>query len=239
MVQAIDFNSGFGWFRVPNVKAFNEYVSGRFFDPVFYAPKDRVVTSTLEPWLSNPDEYVPSQVTGHFIWSSYCLSPAALYAPMVMANPTVQHASGGVGFVDPFDGAGGTRTPAYSQARFPDLKTHMLEHHWLQRSRADCNASFTDGTYDGCEPFYFCHSIDSAPVTLFYDGHVGNAGVQEAQQADQRQLGQAGYGLWHRGTPMGASGYFGDEAYDFRADNASFHILTTDGILGRDVSGGR
>jgi prepilin-type N-terminal cleavage/methylation domain-containing protein len=77
VVQAIDFNTGFGWFRMPNVQIFNQYLSGRFYDPVFFAPKDKVVTATLEPWLSNPDEYVPSQVIGHFIWSSYCLSPAA------------------------------------------------------------------------------------------------------------------------------------------------------------------
>jgi hypothetical protein len=71
-------------------------------------------------------------------------------------------------------------------------------------------------------------------VTLFYDGHIEGLGVQRAQEADKRNAQQAGYGLWHRGTPLGPTGYFGSEAYDFRADNASFHVLTTDGILGRD-----
>jgi prepilin-type N-terminal cleavage/methylation domain-containing protein len=235
VVQAIDFNSLWGWFRMPNVQSFNQYLGGRFYDPVFYAPKDRVVMAELEPWLSSPDEFVPTDVTGQVIYSSYCLSPAALYGPAVLANDNVMHANGETGFQDPFDIAAGLRTPAMSQARFSDLKTHMIEHHWLQGARADCNASI-EGNYDGCEPFYFNHSIDSYPVTLFYDGHIENLGVQRAQEADSRNLQQAGYGLWHRGTPAGSAGYFGAEAYDFRADNASFHIFTTDGILGRDFA---
>ena len=43
---------------------------------------------------------------------------------------------------------------------------------------------------------------------------------------------QSGHGLWSRDTPFGADGYFIDDGYDFAA--TSFHILTTDGIRGRD-----
>jgi len=56
----------------------------------------------------------------------------------------------------------------------------MLEHHWLQQRRSECNPGFVGGTYDGCEPYYFNHSWESVPVTVFYDGHVGGLGVREA-----------------------------------------------------------
>ena len=52
-----------------------------------------------------------------------------------------------------------------------------------------------------------------------------------AQQAEQR-AGQ----LWSRNTPLGAAGYFGGQSYDFLV-RTSFHVLTLDGIEGRDVLG--
>ena len=36
---------------------------------------------------------------------------------------------------------GAFRSPSYSQALYPNLKTHMIEHHWLQQARA----TFTPG----------------------------------------------------------------------------------------------
>jgi hypothetical protein len=42
-------------------------------------------------------------------------------------------------------------------------------------------------------------------------------------------------GLWHRATPFGASGYFIESGFD--GVPLSHHILTTDGILGRDTLG--
>ncbi|MHC4991640.1 MAG: type II secretion system protein, partial [Planctomycetota bacterium] len=41
LTSPIDFEQLFGWFRLPNVQAFNRYVNDRFYDQVFYAPKDR------------------------------------------------------------------------------------------------------------------------------------------------------------------------------------------------------
>ena len=42
LVKPINFTGSFqylGSFRLPNVPAFNQYLNGRFFDPVFYAPR--------------------------------------------------------------------------------------------------------------------------------------------------------------------------------------------------------
>ena len=80
----------------------------------------------------------------------------------------------------------------------------------------------------------FNHARDSVPMTLFYDGHVAGLGVREAEAADSRHRRQAGYGLWSPDTGMGEDGYFISYGYDFAA--TSFHILTTDGIRGRDIS---
>jgi type II secretory pathway pseudopilin PulG len=146
LASPIDFNSAFGWFRLPNVQAFNRYVNGRFYDPTFYAPKDKIPLAMIEEFLETPGEYVNSGVVGGFVWSSYVFSPAACFSPDVM-RPTTEG-----GWQNPFELDSGLRCPAMSQARYPDLKTHMAEHHWLQQTRAGCNPAFDPGTYEGCEP---------------------------------------------------------------------------------------
>jgi hypothetical protein len=72
-------------------------------------------------------------------------------------------------------------------------------------------------------------------VTLFYDASIRPMGVMEALSSDTRSERQSGYGLWSRDTPFGESGYFIDDAYDFAA--TSYHILTVDGVRGRDTVG--
>lgn len=228
---------GFGCFRIPNARQLSAYVSGRYYDPVFYAPKDTVAYDVVQECWESPDEFCVGEDNGETWWSSYCLSPAALFNPDVMRN--VRRG----GWQDPWSLPAGFRTPTYSQAVHPSLKTHMLEHHWLQNRRAECNPAFGgNGTYDGCEPFYFNHSWESVPTTLFYDGHVAPVGVREAEQADARhrqQVGDSQFGLWSRDTPFGGEpdgGYYMGDGYDFAS--TSFHILTTDGIRGRDIVGG-
>ena len=238
--------AGFGAFRMPNAKQFNQYVSGRFYDPVFYAPKDTIVMNIAKPCMDDPGEFSSRcqefDPEAHPFWSSYCLSPAAMFAPAVMAHPGTAETDG---WHDPFSLAAGFRSPAFSQALHPALKTHMLEHHWLQQRRSECNPGFIGGTYGGCEPYYFNHGWESVPVALFYDGHVESIGVREAIAADSRMLAQTDdpdWGLWSRDTPFGGTddpptgGYFMDYSYD-TLSFTSFHVLTTDGIRGRDKLG--
>ena len=56
------------------------------------------------------------------------------------------------------------------------------------------------------------------------------------------QSGNPNHGLWSKDTPLGGGyedydggGYFQDITLDWTA--TSFHILTTDGIKGRDIIG--
>jgi len=223
---------GFGAFRIPNAAQFNQYVGGRYYDPVFYAPKDTVVLDAVGACWEDPGEFCLEGGNSDTYWSSYCNSPAGMFSPDVMRN--VERG----GWQDPYLMPGGFRSPSFSQALYPSLKTHMIEHHWLQQKRADCNGNFTGGTYNDCEPYYFNHGWESVPMALFYDGHIESLGVREAEKADRRHRAQTGnddWGLWSRDTSFGDDGYFIDLGYDFA--ETSFHVLTTDGIRGRDKLG--
>jgi prepilin-type N-terminal cleavage/methylation domain-containing protein len=241
-LMPVNFEGGlnyWGWFRMINFKPFNNYLTGKFYDPVFYAPKDRMVQAMLEDtdcW-STPydftDCYQNSAGNNNYIRASYCFSPAALFNPDVLRNEEDG------GFQDPWTPgfAASLRVPAMAQARYSDLKTQFSEFHWLQNARAECNPAFSGGLYDGCEPFYFNLGYESVPMVAFYDGHVEGLGVQQAMSSDSRHIQQQGYGLWSRDTPWGDNGYLIDTAWDFLAET-SFHIITTDGILGRDKISG-
>ncbi len=230
--------AGFGWFRLPNCKQLNKYVNGQWCDSVFYAPKDPAWTR-VEPCFDDSGA-LPSDLCNQQIWSTYCLSPAALVDPQVLSF----NEDTGAWFTDPWDIPNGHRVPAMSQIEFPTLKTHMLEHPWLQNTREACNPGFSSTGAGGCEPYYFNHGWDSSPATLAYDGSVRLMDVQEALDADRRFRAQNGgeIGLWNNQTPFGGDyapngngGYYSDFSYDWTA--TSYHILTTEGARGRDTMG--
>ena len=60
-------------------------------------------------------------------------------------------------------------------------------------------------------------------------------GVMEAMSSDRRAERQSGHGLWSRDTSFFEDGYLISDGYDFA--ETSFHILTIDGIRGRDTTG--
>jgi prepilin-type N-terminal cleavage/methylation domain-containing protein len=221
--------TGWGWFRFAmQLKPMSAYFNGRFHDPVFYAPKDRLLLDRIEPCFGVPGEFVsPGALEGRCIgaWSSYSLSTAGLFHPMAFSSD-----GQGSFWNAPWEMPAGYKVPSFGQVSYPSLKTHMLEHHWLQNVKVPCNDAF-----EGCEPYYFNHSFQSMPVTLFYDGSVRLMSVFEAMSSDLRHERQAGHGLWTRDTPFGADGYFISDGYDFAA--TGYHILTTEGVLGRDALG--
>jgi hypothetical protein len=161
-------------------------------------------------------------------------------SPAAMFNPEVMRANADGGWQDPWSFDLGFQAPGLFQAQYPDLKTLVIEHHWVQDRPTECNPNLEGGfgSVYPCEPYYFNHGLDSQPVTLFYDGHVRLLPNAEVLAADQQVLKQTGGtdGLWHRGTPMGEAGYFIDFGFDLVP--LSHHVLTTDGILGRDTLGG-
>ena len=184
-----------------------------------------MIYEQVEPFFDKACEYVDAG-EGLIFSSSYVLSPAAMYHPDVLLG-------GLTPFRDPFSFPEGFESPTVSQAKYPAQKSRMIEHHWLQNPPAPCNSSFP-----GCEPYYFNHGIDSVPMTLFYDGHVASLSTSEAIRSDARVRAQTGgaESLWSRTTPLGGSpngGYFMGDAYD--NTSTSYHILTTNGIRGRDT----
>jgi hypothetical protein len=240
--SATYWGGAFRGFRVINCQQFNQYVSSKFHHPTFYAPKDTIVLDAAEACIDDPAEYGACGLATDepVYWSSYVLSPAAMYSPSVLSL----NRETGKYYTNPWSLEGGLRSPSVGQCKYPNLKTRMLEHHWLQNARGDCNPGFSDGSYQGCEPYYFNHGWESVPVTLFYDGHIEGLGTREASQDNLRVLAQtggadAGHGLWSKDTPLGGDytdrsdgGYYMDLAYDWTS--TSYHILTLDGILGRD-----
>jgi len=246
--QPIDFTTGFGAFRMVQARPISNYVNNRWYDPVFYAPKDTMVMETVEPLFADPEDWIPSDmidgVDAFAAWSSYCTSPAALWSPDVFSDTN----DNGQAYNEPYELVGGARAPAYSNATFPTLKTHVMEHNWLQQRVKECSNFFDGGTYNGCEPFYFNHGYDSAPVAAFYDGHVDQIGVQTATRDNIKIFQQEGVGLWSDCTPLGgenggcgaaaqpfeggSGAYFCNATFDW--SNVNFHVLTRDGIKGRD-----
>ncbi len=81
--------AGTGWFRALNAPPFTEYLSGRMYDPVFWAPKDRVPLDDqgAEECFEHPGEGCVPGGLPIDIDPSYCNSPAALFSPDVMRRP--------------------------------------------------------------------------------------------------------------------------------------------------------
>ncbi len=229
----IEFGGGgYGAFRVPGLKAFNVYLNGKFYDSTLYAPKDVVILNNVSKYFTNSAEFTYSASDGAYEDSSYCFSPAAMYDPKVLQRNSAN--LNGNGFTNPGSLPAGYRSPSNARCRYPSLKTRMIEHNWLQKPPPSqiVNPNFAGNT----TPWFFNHGSNSAPYCLFFDGHVEMVSCRRAMQGDQRSSPQPNGSLWSKNTGFGANGYYGGQAYDFLV-RTSFHILTTDGIEGRDVLG--
>lgn len=179
------------------------------------------------------------------------------------------------GYQDPKLLPGGFRSPASSQAAFPDQKTRCIEHQWLQNKPS---MDYMDGGLWGgagtpnpdsfCPtirkaqgtrismPWFFNEGGQSAPVTAFFDGHVDKLSVTEAVDSNNRiAKSDASTNLKVKGSYFGGSGgggnnfaatfpmasgytfgFFDSVAYN-NGIGCSFHVLTADGIRGRDTIG--
>ena len=120
-------------------------------------------------------------------WSSYFVSRGHVCRPLMDAEFTGS----------PWDLPGGFRSPAMDQAKYSSLKTHMLEHQWLQSRRAECNTNIQNdiGSFTSPVNRLLNHCWESNPATLFYDSHVETVGVRKAERADGRVQAQDGVGF--------------------------------------------
>ncbi len=222
--------------RLANAYAFNTYFDGRFYDEVFYAPNDTITYELASVAFDVDAGFVfggpngpvdPTTGASIFVFSSYSLSPAAMYAPEVLGrNPQT-----GAWYTDPDSLPRGYQAPTVSMCRYPDLKTRTIEHHWNLGQPGPVNPAYDDGI----TPYAFTNGIDAKPLTLFFDGRVAELPNTQVAADDAKVLeGTAGaVGVWTRDTPFGASGYLGAGTFDGFV--SGHHVLTADGIFGRDI----
>ena len=222
-----------GIFRLFQVKPVHDYLNGKFYDPVFYAPLDTKAFQAAFPAFDVDCEFVEDVGT---IPSSYVLSAAAMFDPAVFRAPS----EGGFQHPDTYDD--GYRSPPVTLAKHPSLKTWIMEHSWLRNPPGECNPAYEDpwgGFSEDCDPYLFNHGADAEPLTVFFDGTIEPLRTGDVFDDDAEVLKMTGGvdGLWSRDTPFGPTGYFGDGSFDGTV--VSHHILTTGGILGRDRLGDR
>ncbi len=233
----------FGSWRLANCKNFNSYVNGRYYDPVFWAPKDKFTLESIQKYFSQPVEFNYDGSTIEF--PTYCWSPAAMWAPDVLRDknpPSLDPSCGALSSCAPIcpgfgtcPGPGGFKSPTVGSATYPSLKTRMIEHQWLQNTEgADTNPAFSTPT-----PWYFNQGFNSTPASMFFDGHIQMLGIDVVQRSNDlwKTQNQNSCGLWLTGA-NGGNGYYQQAAYDMLCAGTrgtSFHVLTTNGILGRDV----
>ncbi len=239
------YYGSFGAYEMTNTKAFNAYVNGRYYDKTYFAPKDRYGVQGCDYGMQNEAEYTPNPVNNQSVmFPTYMWSPANMVPPSCLsANAITSTMPDCTNAGKPaLLGPGGYRAPLMGMANFPDQKTFMMEKLWLQnRQGPELNGNFATPR---C--WLFNEGYNSSPVCVFLDGHTQQCGMNQAIIDDKRvQVQNAatptcanGKGLWHKGTPCGLKGWFTTGAgYDplIELTPTSFHILTTGGIIGRDI----
>ena len=112
----------------------------------------------------------------------------------------------------------------------------MWEHQWLQnREGGEVNPAFNTPT-----PWFFNHGYNSAPATMFFDGHTQVVSIAGIQQDNDLASSQGGKPLWFSSIAGNTDGYYSNASYDmlvYRPGSAAVAagVATVDGILGRDM----
>jgi len=236
------YTSCFGAYQMPNTKAFNAYVNNRFYDKSFFAPKDVAGMLACEFGFENEGEYTSNPSNPQLItFPTYIWSAANMMAPGVFSSKQSNSAQWG----RPAQaGPGGFKSPVFGLANNPELKVLMLEKLWLQNRG---KASALNGNFATPRSWLFNEAYNSAPASLFLDGHTQVCAMNTAvnddtrtstQNASDNSIALQAKGLWHKGTPCGGIGWFTpgagfDPLIDMRP--TSFAMLTVDGIAGRDI----
>lgn len=224
MTTPFDFQMRIGAFRVPNCEQFNAYVNGGYYDSTYFAPLDTLTHERASPMLDQCCGFTYDPEIG-LIWPSYAFSPAAMWDPGVLRS----NADGGYQAPHSYDES--HRAPQVNQASYPELKSLLFEHNWNHGQPGLFNPLFAGEN----TPYYFNHGRDARPLTCFFDGSVRMLPTGVAADDDARIIKQTGGldGLWHRDTDIVEIGYYSLQSHD--GVHVSHNILTTDGILGRDV----
>ncbi len=212
----IGSTGNFGAFRMPNMQGMREYLSKNWYAREWFSEDDPAFTA-VSAQFNSPAEftYPVSGLAEGIANPSYCLSPAAMLHQDVL-RPLAEG-----GFQNPHAFAECYRAPSVTQCTYPSLKTRMCEYGWY-RNAPSANLAFSAGRA-------------ANPATLFFDGSVQMVLMASAEYDDAiaREASASRDGLWSRDTTFGKDGYQPTGTVD--GLHTGFHILTTGGILGRDL----
>lgn len=210
------FNDGYGAFRLPNTCGFRQYISQAFYSPEWYSEDDPMY-ALASSHFDTDYEFTYNPSTGNFAEPSYCLSPAAMW------NTGVMRSQSEGGFQNPSVLPECHAAPSTTQCIYPSLKTRMCEYGWF-RNAPEEGLGFTGG-------------LAAEPVTLFFDGSVAAIRMQDASEQDLKiyENSPDRDGLWHRGTTFLKDGWRLNGRPSIDGSASGFHVLTTGGILGRDL----
>ena len=76
-----------GLWRLPNIRNFNQYVGGKFYDKTFYAPKDKVQLDRAQVAFEKGDEFtLICNLPEKWVPSTYSFSPAGLFTPELFGS---------------------------------------------------------------------------------------------------------------------------------------------------------
>ena len=215
-------NCVLGSWRAFNFKPFNQYVNGKYYDRIFWADKDYTIEEDINDYWADPGEWPGAGVP--FYFPTYCMSAAAQVSPDVFGLDS----DAGRTEQSPMSLPAGFRSPNLGAATYPDLKTHMLEHYWLQNNPSENIPGTT-------VPWFYNMGAESTPATLFFDGHTAMMGVREAVASSNRVQAQGDDSLVAEDPDCTAT-YF--EWYAHTGEEiSSYHVYTRDGIKGRDTTG--
>lgn len=231
----------FGSRKLYNTRGFRDYISGNTYDPTFFQPGTvdaRLAEGVFDEEIEVPGPYHPRLNANQ--GQQALLQPGYDIAASAMWGIDVHRAESAGGWQDPRDITGGYASPSVDQCLHPDLKTRMVERWWIKGAPSRFNPFFDTGADDGQVNGGFRPGVhwfsnlghEARSQTLFFDGSIAGVRTGDAYEDDLRyQKTSGGDGLWSRDTPMGPGGHYGDMGIDAAT---SFHLLTTDGIRGRD-----
>jgi len=220
--QPMDFGGTTGYsgaWRMLAVRSFHQYLNGRYYDPVYFAPNDRNTYRQARGLFDYPGEFTFTSPT--LIGSSYAVASSAMW------DPGVFRAASEGGFRTPNTYPNAWQRQSLFAAAYPELKSLTFEHNWCQGGSGPATSVGTTTTRN------YNASAASTPATLFYDGHVWLLPNADAIADDASLVKRGLDGLWSRDTPLGVDGYFGNLSID--GSRTSHSVLTTKGILGRDL----
>ena len=219
-----------------NTRGFRDYVSGHTYDPVFFQPgtiDSRLASGIFDESIEFPGVDHPRFPEGSqtLLATGYSISASAMWGIDVHRS-----ASAG-GWQDPRFTSGGYAAPTVDLCLHPDLKTRMIERWWIDGAPSRIHPATrapVNGDVQMVRPgqhWMFNHAHEARPVALFFDGSIQAVRTGDAFDDDLAQQRATGDGLWSRDTPFGTEGQQGSISRD---RPTSFHVLTTDGIRGRD-----